>query len=51
MAKNMQQALIPDEIIMDKIYFIREQKITLDRDLAELYGVETKGWKKLWEEI
>ena len=27
---------------MNKIYFIREQKVMLDEDLAELYGVETK---------
>ena len=38
--------LIPDERIMDKIYLIREQKIMLDRDLAELYGVETKVLKQ-----
>lgn len=46
MAKNIKQASIPDEIIMDKIYFIRGQKIMLDRDLAELYGVETKRLKE-----
>lgn len=33
---------IPDEIITNKIYLIREQKVMLDRDLAELYKVETK---------
>ncbi len=33
---------IPDEIITNKIYLIRGQKEMLDRDLAELYGVETK---------
>ena len=27
---------------MDKIYVIRHQKVMLDEDLAELYGVETK---------
>ncbi len=37
---------IPDEIITNKIYIIREQKIMLDRDLAELYGVETKRLKE-----
>lgn len=30
---------IPDEIIMNKIYFIREKKVMLDTDLAELYAV------------
>lgn len=29
-------------IIQNKIYEIRGQKVMLDRDLAELYGVETK---------
>jgi len=33
--------LIPDEVIMNKIYYIRGQKVMLDSDLAELYGVET----------
>jgi hypothetical protein len=33
---------ITDDILLDRIYFIREQKVMLDRDLAELYGVETK---------
>jgi phage regulator Rha-like protein len=31
---------IPDEVVMNKIYLIREQKVMLDRDLAELYGVK-----------
>jgi len=33
---------IPDEVVMSKIYQIRNQKVMLDEDLAELYGVETK---------
>lgn len=33
---------IPEEIILTKIYFIREQKVMIDRDLAELYRVETR---------
>ena len=31
-----------DELIMSKIYLIRGQKVMLDRDIAELYGTETK---------
>ena len=46
MAKNNQIVTIPDEVIMDKIYLIRGQKVMLDRDLAELYGVETKQLKR-----
>ena len=38
--------LIPDERIMDKIYLIRGQKVVLDRELADLYGVETKVLKQ-----
>ncbi|MEO6304930.1 MAG: ORF6N domain-containing protein [Bacteroidia bacterium] len=37
---------VPDEIVMNKIYFIRNQKVMLDRDLAALYGVETKQLKR-----
>ena len=33
---------IPDEVVMNKIYLIRGQKVMLDVDLAELYGVDTK---------
>ena len=33
---------IPDEIVISKIYYIREQKVMLDSDLSELYGVETR---------
>jgi len=37
---------VPEEIIMNKIYLIRDQKIMLDRDLAELYGVMTGNLNK-----
>lgn len=32
--------------MMNKIYLLREQKVMLDMDLAELYGVETKQLKR-----
>ena len=32
---------IADEVIINKIYVIRDQKVMVDRDLAEMYGVET----------
>ncbi len=35
-----------DKIIVSKIYFIRNQKVMLDKDLALLYGVETKYLKR-----
>lgn len=37
---------VPMETITSKIYLIRKQKVMLDRDLAELYGVETKVLKQ-----
>ncbi|OFY50797.1 MAG: DNA-binding protein [Bacteroidetes bacterium GWF2_41_31] len=44
--KKPNQLMLPDEVIMSKIYFIRGQKVMIDRDLAELYGVETKRLKE-----
>jgi len=44
MAKK--KALVPDEVLMTKIYVIRGQKVMIDRDLADLYGVETKYLKR-----
>jgi hypothetical protein len=38
--------LVPIELIASKIYLIRGIKVMLDRDLAELYGVETKVLKQ-----
>ncbi|QNN41392.1 ORF6N domain-containing protein [Pedobacter roseus] len=34
--------IIPDNIVVNKIYEVRGLKVMLDSDLAELYGVETK---------
>lgn len=34
--------IIPQERIVNKILFIRGQKVILDKDIAELYGVETR---------
>ena len=33
--------LIPQEVVERRIFVIREQKVMIDRDLAELYGVTT----------
>lgn len=38
----MSQIIIPNEIITNKIYFIRGQKIMIDRDLAELFNVDPR---------
>ena len=37
---------VADEIIISKIYFIRGQKVMLDRDLAEMYNVTTGNLNK-----
>jgi phage regulator Rha-like protein len=34
--------IIPQETVEQKIFLIRNHKVMIDRDLAELYGVETK---------
>ncbi|MBI1807877.1 MAG: ORF6N domain-containing protein [Ignavibacteria bacterium] len=33
---------LPTTFIEQRIFLIRGQKVMIDRDLAELYGVETK---------
>ncbi|MEI7512425.1 MAG: ORF6N domain-containing protein [Candidatus Uhrbacteria bacterium] len=38
----MDLTLIPLERIENRIFIIRGKKVMLDRDIAELYGVETK---------
>ena len=40
------KSIIPAERIEQKIYFIRSQKVMLDRDLAGLYEVETAYLKR-----
>ena len=46
MAKSDNSTLIPDEVIMKKIYLLRGSKVMLDRDLADLYEIETKQLKR-----
>jgi hypothetical protein len=36
------KSIVPNEIIMSKILLIRNQKVMIERDLAELYGTTTK---------
>jgi len=40
------QAIVPAEIIEQKILLLRGKKVMLDRDLATLYGVETKMFNR-----
>ncbi len=39
-------ARLTDDLLQSKIYEFRGQKVMLDRDLAELYGVETRVLKQ-----
>ena len=45
MSKN-ELEIIPQETIENRIYVIRRKKVLLDRDLAKMYGVETKVLKQ-----
>lgn len=45
--ENISEKLsIPDEVLLNKIYLIRGQKVMLDSDLSDLYGVENKRLKE-----
>jgi len=35
--------ILPQELIIDRIFMIRNKKDMIDRDLADLYGVETRA--------
>ncbi len=43
---NKPEQLIPVERISSKIFMLRNEKVLLDFDLAELYGVETRVLKQ-----
>ena len=38
--------IVPHEVIEKRIFLIRGQKVMIDRDLAELYGVTTRNLKR-----
>ena len=46
MAKSLKLINTIDEVIINKIYLIRDKKVIIDRDLAELFEVETKRLKE-----
>jgi hypothetical protein len=41
MKKKTTEIVLADERMVNKIFIIRGEKVMLDRDLAELYGVPT----------
>jgi len=46
MKEEISPGIIPNEVIVNKIYLFRGVKVMLDSDLAELFGVETKKLKQ-----
>jgi hypothetical protein len=42
MSHDKNRLIIPDEVLMNKIYLVRGEKVMIDNDLAELYEVETR---------
>ena len=40
------KSIVPDEVVISKIFLIRGQKVIFDYHLAELYGVQTKVLKQ-----
>ena len=46
MAKAKKPLIIVEEKIVDKIHLIRGQKVMIDNDLAEMYGIETRRLKE-----
>ena len=44
--KNNVTITVPEERLLHHIYIIRGKKVMLDKDLASLYGVETKRLKE-----
>ncbi len=43
---NENKQILIEEIIINKIYLVRGRKVMLDKDLADLYQVETKQLKR-----
>lgn len=44
--RNSSEITITDDVLVNKIYEFRGQKVMLDSGLAELYGVETRRLKE-----
>lgn len=46
MSEETKTLIVPDEVIMNQIYYLRGHKVMLDEDLAELYQVTTGNLNK-----
>lgn len=43
MSKRKTEIAIPDEMVISKMFIVRGKKVMLDKNLADLYDVETKA--------
>ena len=48
--KNKEIVVIDETTIKSKIYYLRNQKVMLDFELAEIYGYSTKRFNRTWSE-
>ncbi len=46
MVKKELRTIVVEQKILNRIYVVRGEKIMLDKDLAELYGIETRVLKQ-----
>lgn len=46
MSKSTEIPIIPEDLVLNRIYLIRGQKVMLDFDLAKLYATEAKRLKE-----
>lgn len=46
MKKDAFEIVLSEETVLQKIFWIRGQKVMLDKDLAALYGVTTRRLKE-----
>ncbi len=42
MAKQQKEIIVPDGILAERIYRLRDQNVMLNRDLADLWGRSNK---------
>lgn len=46
MSKKQSEIAFTENVVLNQIYIIKGQKVMIDRDLASLYGVETRVLKQ-----
>jgi hypothetical protein len=51
MAKSKDELIVPEEVLMSKIYYIRGYKVMFDEDLAELFELTNDEFENLRSQI